>query len=70
MKDYSFTSKEIRFSGDSKKSCICFVDLIDSTKNTITMDNLEHIRIYYSKFINFNIENSEKLWWKSYQKYW
>jgi CheY-like chemotaxis protein len=52
MKDYSFTSKEIRFSGDSKKSCICFVDLIDSTKNTITMDNLEHIRIYYSKFIN------------------
>ena len=52
MKNYSFTSKEICFSGDSKKSCICFIDLIDSTKNTITMDNLEHIRIYYSKFIN------------------
>ena len=29
-----------------------FIDLIDSTKNTITMDNLELIRNYYSKFIN------------------
>jgi CheY-like chemotaxis protein len=26
--------------------------LVDSTKNTITMDNLGHVRIYYSKFIN------------------
>jgi hypothetical protein len=50
MKNYS--SKGIRFSGDSIKSCVCFIDLVDSTKNTITMDNLEHIRIFYSKFIN------------------
>src|SRR5829696_9082787 len=48
----SFSSKEIRFSGNLIKSCVCFIDLVDSTKNTITMDNLEHIRIYYSKFIN------------------
>jgi CheY-like chemotaxis protein/class 3 adenylate cyclase len=48
----NFSSKGIRFSGDSIKSCVCFIDLVDSTKNTITMDNLEHIRIYYSKFIN------------------
>ena len=48
----NFSSKEIRFSGDSIKSCVCFIDLVDSTKNTITMDNLGHIRIYYSKFIN------------------
>lgn len=48
----NFSSKQIRFSGDSIKSCIVFIDLVDSTKNTITMDNLEHIRIYYSKFIN------------------
>ena len=47
-----FSSKEVRFSGDSIKSCVGFIDLVDSTKNTITMDNLEHIRIYYSKFIN------------------
>jgi CheY-like chemotaxis protein len=48
----NLSSKGIRFSGDSIKSCVCFIDLVDSTKNTITMDNLEHIRIYYSKFIN------------------
>ena len=48
----NFSSKEIRFSGDSIKSCVGFIDLVDSTKNTMTMDNLEHIRIYYSKFIN------------------
>ena len=46
------SSKEIRFSGNSIKSCVGFIDLVDSTKNTMTMDNLEHIRIYYSKFIN------------------
>ena len=39
----NFASQEIRFSGDSIKSCVVFIDLVDSTKNTITMDNLEHI---------------------------
>ena len=48
----NFSSEEIRFSGDSIKSCVVFIDLVDSTKNTITMDNLEHIRMYYSKFMN------------------
>ncbi len=48
----NFSANGIRFSGDSIRSCIGFIDLVDSTKNTITMDNLEHIRIYYSKFIN------------------
>jgi len=48
----NFSSQEIRFSGDSIKSCVVFIDLVDSTKNTITMDNLEHIRIYYTKFMN------------------
>ena len=33
-----------------------FIDLVDSTKNTITMDNLELIRRYYSKFINSTSE--------------
>jgi class 3 adenylate cyclase/CheY-like chemotaxis protein len=47
-----FSSKGIRFSGNSIKSCIGFIDLVDSTKNTITMDNLEYIRKYYSTFIN------------------
>ena len=48
----NFSSNGIRFSGNSIKSCVVFIDVVDSTKNTITMDNLEHIRIYYSKFIN------------------
>jgi class 3 adenylate cyclase/CheY-like chemotaxis protein len=52
----NLSSRGIRFSGDSIKSCVGFIDLVDSTKNTITMDNLEHIRKYYSKFINSTSE--------------
>ena len=48
----NFSSKGIRFSGDSIKSCVGFIDLVDSTKNTITIANLESIRKYYSTFIN------------------
>ena len=43
----NFSSKGIRFSGDAIKSCVGFIDLVDSTKNTITMDNLE----VYSKIL-------------------
>ena len=53
----NFSSKVIRFSGDTIKSCMGFIDLVDSTKNTITMDNLESIRRYYSTFINSISEN-------------
>ena len=53
----NFSSKGIRFSGNSIKCCIGFIDLVDSTKNTITMDNLEYIRKYYSTFINSISEN-------------
>ncbi len=48
----NFSSKEIRFSGNSIKSCVGFIDLVDSTKNTITMEGLEYTRKYYSTFIN------------------
>jgi class 3 adenylate cyclase/CheY-like chemotaxis protein len=51
-----FSSKGIRFSGDSIKSCIGFIDIVDSTKNTITMEGLDYIRKYYSKFINSTSE--------------
>jgi CheY-like chemotaxis protein/class 3 adenylate cyclase len=51
-----FSSKGIRFAGDSIKSCIGFIDLVDSTKNTITMEGLDYIRKYYSKFINSTSE--------------
>ena len=52
----NFSSKGIRFSGDSIKSCVGFIDLVDSTKNTITIDSLESIRKYYSAFINSTSE--------------
>jgi class 3 adenylate cyclase len=45
-------SKDVRLSGVSIKSCVGFIDLVDSTKNIATMDNLESIRKYYSTFIN------------------
>ena len=48
----NFSSKGIRFSGDSINSCVGFIDLVDSTKNTITMESLEYVRMYYSTFIN------------------
>ena len=48
----NFSSKGIRFSGDSIKSCVGFIDLLDSPKNTITMEGLDYIRRYYSTFIN------------------
>ena len=53
----NFSSKGIKFSGNSIKCCIGFIDLVDSTKNTITMDNLDSIRKYYSTFINSVSEN-------------
>ena len=45
-------SKDVRFSGVTIKSCVGFIDLVDSTTNIATMDNLESIRKYYSIFIN------------------
>jgi CheY-like chemotaxis protein len=57
-----FSSKGIRFSGDSIKSCVGFIDLVDSTKNITTMEGLKHIRKYYSTFINSvsNVISSSK----------
>jgi class 3 adenylate cyclase len=47
-----FSSRGIRFSGDSIKSCVGFIDIVDSTKNIVMMEGLENIRKYYSLFIN------------------
>jgi class 3 adenylate cyclase len=48
----NFSSKEIRFSGDSIKSCVGFIDIVHSTKNIVMMEGFENIRKYYSLFIN------------------
>jgi hypothetical protein len=47
-----FSSEGIRFSGDSIKSCVGFIDIVDSTKNIVMMEGFENIRKYYSLFIN------------------
>ena len=52
----NFFSKDVIFSGVTIKSCVGFIDLVDSTTNIATMDNLESIRKYYSKFINSTSE--------------
>ena len=43
--------QEISFTGNSQNYCICFVDIIDSTKNTVIID-AEKTKRYYSVFIN------------------
>ena len=43
---------EIRFINNSKKCCICFIDLVNSTESVLKMSNLEQMRKYYSMFIN------------------
>lgn len=43
--------QEISFTGGSHEYCVCFVDMIDSTKITATLDP-EEMKRYYSIFIN------------------
>ncbi|MGA9842028.1 MAG: adenylate/guanylate cyclase domain-containing protein [Nitrososphaeraceae archaeon] len=43
--------QEISFTGHSHKYCVCFVDMVESTKITATLDP-EKMKRYYSIFIN------------------
>ena len=43
--------QEISFTGRSQNCCICFIDLVDSTRNTVIID-AEKMKRYYSIFIN------------------
>ena len=43
--------QEISFTGDSQNYCICFIDIVDSTRNTLILD-AEKMKRYYSVFIN------------------
>ena len=56
----NFSSKGIRFSGDSIKSCVGFIDLVDSTNNTITMDKLNLLKDYILH-LQFHIINYIKI---------
>jgi two-component system, OmpR family, response regulator ChvI len=43
--------QEISFTGDSQNYCICYIDIVDSTRNTFILDP-EKTKRYYSVFIN------------------
>jgi two-component system response regulator ChvI len=46
-------AEEIRFTGDSHSCCVCFIDVIDSTKiTTIEIRDPEKMKRFYSIFIN------------------
>lgn len=46
-------AEEISFVGGSQKCCVCFIDIVDSTRiTTVEIADSEKIKIYYSMFIN------------------
>jgi class 3 adenylate cyclase len=47
-------AEEISFTGSSQNCCVCFIDIVDSTRITSTIEITypQKIRIYYSIFIN------------------
>jgi two-component system, OmpR family, response regulator ChvI len=46
-------AEEIRFTGTSHSCCVCFIDVVDSTKiTTIEITDPEKIKKFYSIFIN------------------
>jgi len=45
-------AEEIRFTGNSHTCCICFIDVVDSTKITIEITDPEKMKRFYSTFIN------------------
>ena len=45
-------AEEISFHDRSLKCCVCFVDMVNSTKITAQISNSQKIRQYYSIFIN------------------
>src|SRR5919197_5760592 len=47
-------AEEISFTGSSQNCCVCFIDIVDSTRITSTIEITypQKIRRYYSIFIN------------------
>jgi two-component system, OmpR family, response regulator ChvI len=46
-------AEEIQFTGNSHNCCVCFIDLVDSTRiTTVEITNSEKIKKFYSIFIN------------------
>ena len=59
--DFYNPSEEISFSGHSQNYCVCFVDMVDSTKITAQIADAGKIRIYYAIFINTISDSRETL---------
>jgi two-component system, OmpR family, response regulator ChvI len=49
---FDLASEEISFLDRSLNCCVCFVDMVNSTKITAEISNSQKIRQYYSIFIN------------------
>src|ERR671920_1867828 len=49
---FDLASEEISFLDRSLNCCVCFVDMVNSTKITTGISNYQKIRQYYSIFIN------------------
>jgi two-component system, OmpR family, response regulator ChvI len=46
-------AEEISFVRGSQNCCVCFIDIVDSTRiTTVEIADSEKIKIYYSVFIN------------------
>ena len=46
-------AEEISFTGSSQNCCVCFIDIVDSTRiTTVEITNPQKIKRYYSIFIN------------------
>ena len=45
-------TEQVTFINCAHKYCVCFVDIVDSTKNTCDINGSEMIQGYYSIFLN------------------
>jgi class 3 adenylate cyclase len=49
---FDLASEEICFLAHSENYCVCFVDMVNSTKITAEISDRQKVRQYYSIFIN------------------
>ena len=50
--DPSTSIEQVTFINCAHRSCVCFVDIVDSTKNTCDINGSDKIQRYYSLFLN------------------
>jgi len=50
--NFSSNTEHVTFINCAHKYCVCFIDIVDSTKNTCDINGSDKIRGYYSIFLN------------------